>query len=181
MLLKQSLNEVAGRRRIRQQCLCSWCLQWEHGSVLQLEALAQYLACKVGHGPLYISVLHNSRQQTLVTVWFLRSWSTFGDPVQLRSKHMFIFSFSSGLRLIKELPWPESASELYRPSDCRLSSKLVPTLADRGCCVVSAADPLCYSNIITLYWTPLIAGHITDWLIQWLTGRHTEFKPTPPL
>jgi hypothetical protein len=29
-------------------------------------------------------------------------------------------------------PWPVSASELYRPSDRRLSVKLVPTLAERG-------------------------------------------------
>jgi hypothetical protein len=29
-------------------------------------------------------------------------------------------------------PWPESASELYRPSDRLLSAKLVPTFADRG-------------------------------------------------
>jgi hypothetical protein len=28
-------------------------------------------------------------------------------------------------------PWPESSSELYRPSDRRLSVKLVPTLANR--------------------------------------------------
>jgi hypothetical protein len=28
--------------------------------------------------------------------------------------------------------WPESASELYRPSDRRLSAKLVSTLADGG-------------------------------------------------
>jgi hypothetical protein len=35
----------------------------------------------------------------------------------------------------------ESASELYRPSDRRLSAKLVPTLADRWCRVVSATIP----------------------------------------
>jgi hypothetical protein len=29
-------------------------------------------------------------------------------------------------------PWPESASELYRPSDRCLSAKLVQTFADRG-------------------------------------------------
>jgi hypothetical protein len=29
-------------------------------------------------------------------------------------------------------PWPQSASELYRLSDRRLSAKLVPTFADRG-------------------------------------------------
>jgi hypothetical protein len=37
-------------------------------------------------------------------------------------------------------PWPESASELNRPSD-RLSAKLVPTYADRGCHVISMTDP----------------------------------------
>jgi hypothetical protein len=30
-------------------------------------------------------------------------------------------------------PWPESASELYRPSERRLSTKLVLTFADRRC------------------------------------------------
>jgi hypothetical protein len=33
-----------------------------------------------------------------------------------------------------------SLSELYRPSDHRLSVKLVPTFADRGCRVISATD-----------------------------------------
>jgi hypothetical protein len=35
----------------------------------------------------------------------------------------------------------QTKSELYRPSSRRLSAKLVPTFADRGCCVVSATDP----------------------------------------
>jgi hypothetical protein len=34
--------------------------------------------------------------------------------------------------------WPSSTSELYRPNDRHL---LVPTFADKGCSVVSAADP----------------------------------------
>jgi hypothetical protein len=46
----------------------------------------------------------------------------------------------------KEPPWLESASELYRPSDRRLSLKLVPTFADRGCHVVSVTDP--YGRIL---------------------------------
>jgi hypothetical protein len=41
----------------------------------------------------------------------------------------------------KENQWPESAIELYQPSDRRLSSALVPTFADRGCHVVSVTDP----------------------------------------
>jgi hypothetical protein len=40
-----------------------------------------------------------------------------------------------------ESPWPYSASELYWPSDRRLSAKLVPTFADRGCRMVSTTDP----------------------------------------
>jgi hypothetical protein len=43
-------------------------------------------------------------------------------------------------------PWPEPASQLYQPSDCRLSAKLVPTFADRGYHVVSVTDP--YGHIL---------------------------------
>jgi hypothetical protein len=42
---------------------------------------------------------------------------------------------------LNETPWPEFAIELYLPSDRRLSAKLVPTFADRGCHVVSVTDP----------------------------------------
>jgi hypothetical protein len=42
--------------------------------------------------------------------------------------------------------WSESASELYRPSDRRLSAKWLPTFADRGCHVVSVTDP--YGHIL---------------------------------
>jgi hypothetical protein len=37
-------------------------------------------------------------------------------------------------------PLPESASELYRPNDRRLSAKIVPTFTDRRCHVVSVTD-----------------------------------------
>jgi hypothetical protein len=40
----------------------------------------------------------------------------------------------------KQTPWPESASELYRPSDRRLSTKLVSPSADRECHVDSVTD-----------------------------------------
>jgi hypothetical protein len=32
----------------------------------------------------------------------------------------------------KTIPWPQSVSELYRPSNRRLSAKLMPTFVDRG-------------------------------------------------
>jgi hypothetical protein len=38
-------------------------------------------------------------------------------------------------------PWYKSANELYRPSDRRLSAKLVPTFSLRGCHVLSVTDP----------------------------------------
>jgi hypothetical protein len=43
-------------------------------------------------------------------------------------------------------PWPEPVSKLYRPSDCHLMAKLVPTFADRRCRMVSVTDP--YSRIL---------------------------------
>jgi hypothetical protein len=39
-----------------------------------------------------------------------------------------------------QTPWPESASELHRKSDRRLSAKLVPTFAGGECHVVSVTD-----------------------------------------
>jgi hypothetical protein len=47
---------------------------------------------------------------------------------------------------MKETPRPESASELYRPSDRRLSAKLMLSFADRGCHVVSVTGP--YGRIL---------------------------------
>jgi hypothetical protein len=38
-------------------------------------------------------------------------------------------------------PWTEYTSEIYLPSDHRLSAKLAPTFADIGCHVVSVTDP----------------------------------------
>jgi hypothetical protein len=42
----------------------------------------------------------------------------------------------------KQTPWPESARELYRPSDRRLSAKLLPTFADIGVSRSQHLDPL---------------------------------------
>jgi hypothetical protein len=42
---------------------------------------------------------------------------------------------------VTKLNWPESASELYRPSDHRSSTKLVPNFAYRGCHVVRVTEP----------------------------------------
>jgi hypothetical protein len=41
----------------------------------------------------------------------------------------------------KKSPCPESASELYRPSDRLLSAKLVQTFTDKKCHVASVTHP----------------------------------------
>jgi hypothetical protein len=50
------------------------------------------------------------------------------------------------ITLKKKTPWSESASELFRPSDRRLSAKWLLTFADRGCHVVSVTNP--YGRIL---------------------------------
>jgi hypothetical protein len=51
-----------------------------------------------------------------------------------------IKSLEKKMQLIQKTPLPESASELYRPSDRYFSAKLVPTFAGIGCHVVSVTD-----------------------------------------
>jgi hypothetical protein len=58
------------------------------------------------------------------------------DPVKFYLKYIYTYIYIYNLT-----PWFESASELYRPSDRRLSAKWLPTCADSGCHVVSLTDP----------------------------------------
>jgi hypothetical protein len=64
--------------------------------------------------------------------------------------HSYNYYLSSAIYVVTAVelktPWPESASELYRPSDSRLQAKLVPTFTDRGCHMVSVTDP--YGRIL---------------------------------
>jgi hypothetical protein len=63
----------------------------------------------------------------------------------------------------KQTPWPESARELYRPIDRRLSPKLLPTFADRGCCMVSTTHP--YGRILGFPgWSPYYFSQVTPQL-----------------
>jgi hypothetical protein len=56
------------------------------------------------------------------------------------------FQFLTSCKKLNYTPWPQSASELYRPSDRSLSAKLVTIFADRGWHVVKATDP--YGRIL---------------------------------
>jgi hypothetical protein len=55
---------------------------------------------------------------------------------------------------------PESASELYRLSDLRVSAKLLPTFADRRFLVVSVTDP--YGRIPTFADRRFLVVSVTD-------------------
>jgi hypothetical protein len=62
--------------------------------------------------------------------------------------------------------WPESTSELYRPSGRRLSAKLLPTFANRGCHMVSVTDP--YGHIFGfLDWSCYFFFQIAPQLYSW--------------
>jgi hypothetical protein len=81
-------------------------------------------------------------------------------------------------------PWPESASELYRPSDRHLSAKLVPAFVDRGCHVVSMTDPYgCVLRFLDRYpGSKLLNIHITIpaiiviVIVSWTTNIITEMS-----
>jgi hypothetical protein len=53
--------------------------------------------------------------------------------------------------LINSTPWPESSSERYRPSDCRLLAKLVPTFVDRG--VLRSQHGGSPTAVTSVFWT----------------------------
>jgi hypothetical protein len=59
----------------------------------------------------------------------------------------------------KKTLWPESARELYRPSDRHLLAKLVPTFAVRGCHVVRVTDP--YGRILGVLDRTILTTTIT--------------------
>jgi hypothetical protein len=79
----------------------------------------------VWHSPIIIPFLLNNLQILMYFVWFVTKCQR---------------------NTINPAPWPESASELYRPSDHRMSTKLVPIFSDRGCHAVIVTDP--YGRIL---------------------------------
>jgi hypothetical protein len=74
------------------------------------------------------------------TYWV--SLSLHGRAFRHRDNYILVLSTKmlEWTNKTKQTPWSESASELYRPSNSRLSAKLVPTFAHRGWRVVSVTD-----------------------------------------
>jgi hypothetical protein len=97
----------------------------------------------------YRPKMHRATDAIVSMVTALRGYHNILSPVRnflLTQRHISKGGFCGVKRNKKETPWHESASELYRPSHRRLSAKLVPIFADRGCLVVSVTDP--YGRIL---------------------------------
>jgi hypothetical protein len=59
---------------------------------------------------------------------------------KIHRKEIFFGKDSRAPTSLEKTSSPLCASELYRPSDRRLSAKLVPIFPGRGCCVVNATN-----------------------------------------
>jgi hypothetical protein len=114
-----------------------------------LESISFAHACSVDVlSPLSTQHIQRSKSET-VTYWSLyTSQRSICISIGVWLVWLFILLFCHLPEMFirigktnKQTPWSASASELYRPSDRRLSAKLVPTIADRGCHVVSLTDP----------------------------------------
>jgi hypothetical protein len=77
-----------------------------------------------------------------ICVEFYWKWTALNLNAILQNLFLPLCSKQTAYVLVlKKTPWSGSANELYRPNDCHLSGKLVPTFADRGCHVVSVTNP----------------------------------------
>jgi hypothetical protein len=82
---------------------------------------------------------HYGLKQSFLT--FVNSQHTGLSAEVFKTNHHSLRKAVTKKEKTKQTPWPESARELYRPSDRRLSEKLVPTFADRGRHMVSVTYP----------------------------------------
>jgi hypothetical protein len=106
--------------------------------------------------------------------------STFAKVIKC---FLFVFNFldryetsiQSG-KQNKQTTWPESASELYGPSDRCLSAKLVPYFLIEGCRVVSAADSLRSYSRFSRPDSLLFLSSSSSVVLTRLSGSHS--RPT---
>jgi hypothetical protein len=85
-----------------------------------------------------VEELDNLKRKSMTSLGF--------EPLTIRFEVQCPTFISLKVKQNKQTPWSESASELHRPSDRRLSAKSLPTFADRGRYVVTVTDP--YGRIL---------------------------------
>jgi hypothetical protein len=88
---------------------------------LTVTSTCAYAIANIGTGPF---IWHYTREDVS---------STHTETSQLKTTAVeTVYPNVTSKCSVTHAPGPESASELYRPGDRRLSAKLVPTFADRG-------------------------------------------------
>jgi hypothetical protein len=102
---------------VRWQFSISYSRSWDNAAEVS-RPVSQYLWSKCWQ----LLVL---RHQPYRSAWWIDTW------LLALNKRMYAEQACMCLLCSKCTPWPDSASELYRRSDRRLSAKLVPTFADR--------------------------------------------------
>jgi hypothetical protein len=108
--------------------MCSWRLEYVDLNTMLIWSYSRYNTSLSVKGIDHISVLE-----------LLLKYD------EVRNNRLLRSSTAKGVKGVITL-WLWTASEIYRPSVHRLSTKLVPTFADRGYCVVGEADP--YDRIV---------------------------------
>jgi hypothetical protein len=93
-----------------------------------------------------------------------------------------IFGRPTGLEAIIT-PWPSSANELHLPRDRRLSTKLGPTFADKGCRAVSATNRygsiLDFLNRLRLLASMCVYIYIYIYILNISALRHSVYMTHP--
>jgi hypothetical protein len=85
-----------------------------------------------GSGSVLIVVLSGICPDTEEMHGNLSVWPVSHPRIEPSASRVQVWSVTAMLTRYKQTLRPESASELYRPSDRRLWAKLLPTFADRG-------------------------------------------------
>jgi hypothetical protein len=148
------------------------CLKWESKSRFQERTI--HAATVIGTFIMTRLVISQSLQLLVESKGFWRLWISQNHWVSgICLPFEIIMNCKTQHTKNRQIPWPESASELYRPSDHRLSVKPVPTLADRGCHVVSVTDP--YGRILGFLDRNCKTQRFGNWIffpLQVRKGRH---------
>jgi hypothetical protein len=88
--------------------------------------------------------MHRSRRRGNISTELKLKWEGIDwvSPIQDRDQCWDLVNVVTNFpKKLNQTPWPEPVSEVYRPSHRRLSAKLVPTFAYRGCHVVYVTNP----------------------------------------
>jgi hypothetical protein len=121
MSMKQSLKwELAGETKLHEENLSLYHFVSTTNSQYLARAWTLATAWESQRLTAEITAEVTARLSAVVTLFIHKVW-TLSDS----------WTFLNQTRTKTQTPWPESESELYRPSDRRLSAKLVSTFADR--------------------------------------------------